>query len=316
MAARRRRDNLVIGVLAVLAVIGGGHAVLDAFSTPPPGPSEDSTVSLIARSTLAESFAREFVVVYLSSTAGQQDRILEFVASGQQAALPPTARQVSDPVVVYVTRTLTTSNADIWAVTVSVRIAKKTGTTDDTRQYYRVAVSVIDGRLRALSLPAAVEPPSPGADLALDYATPCAAETPLAQVASGFLQALLTGTGDIARYTTPDSGISALRPTPFTTAETTTVSADNPGCGTSGSSARVLASVNPKLDGAAAPTLAYPLRMVRAAGQWQVRSVDPVPALRLPLAVDSGQLSNDTAAAPTTSKAPASTVSIPPATQH
>ncbi|MFE3029259.1 conjugal transfer protein [Nocardia tengchongensis] len=316
MAARRRRDNIVVAILALFAVLGGGHAVLDAFSTPPPGPSESSTISLIGRSQLVESFAREFVAIYLSSTSAQQDRIPEFVSGAQQVVLPTVARQVSDPVVVYASRALRDAGTDVWSVTVSVRIAKRTGPNDDTRQFYRVGVSVNDGRPRALSLPAAVEPPGRGIDLALGYPTACAPDTPLAQVASGFLQALLTGSGDIARYTTPDSGIAALRPALFTTVETTAVTANDAACGASATNAEVLASVNPKLDGATTPTLAYPLTMVRAAGQWQVRAVDSVPALGLPLNAGVPQPTNGATATPTSpSRLPVSTVQIPPATQ-
>ncbi|GAB2452355.1 conjugal transfer protein [Nocardia tengchongensis] len=302
--------------MAVLAVLGGGHAVLDAFSTPPPGPSDNSTISLIGRADLAEWFAREFVVVYLSATTGQQDRIAEYVGGAQQVSLPTTARQVTDPAIVYVARSLSNANTDIWTVTISVRIAKRPGATDDARQYYRVAVSVVDGRLRALALPSAVEPPGRGADLALDYATSCIQDTPLAQVAAGFLQAMLTGSGDITRYVTPDSGIVSLRPSPFTTVDTATVRADDPGCGTTADHSRVLATVNPKIDGGVAPTLAYPLVMVRAAGQWQVQSLDLVPALRSPLQATTDQPLRDTSATPTPSaRTPSSAVQIPPATQ-
>ncbi|MGV9411247.1 conjugal transfer protein [Nocardia sp. NPDC003693] len=320
MAARRRRDKIVVVVFALLAVLGGGHAVVDAFSTPPPGPSENSTLTLTGRARLAESFAREFVVLYLSAAAGQQDRISEFVGGAQQAGLPSAGRAVSDPSVVYTTRTLSSGSADVWAVTVSVRVAKRTGIAENPRQYYRVAVSVIDGRLRALSLPAAVEPPGRGADLALAYGTPCAADTPLAQVAAGFLRAMLTGSGEIGRYTTPDSGIAALHPTPFSAAEVTTVSAEDPECGANSADARVLANIEPKADGATTPTLSYPLSMVRVAGQWQVRSVDPVPALRIPLTVAVGDDRTggaDTQGSPNSPpRSATTTVAIPPATQN
>ncbi|MFF2554726.1 conjugal transfer protein [Nocardia sp. NPDC058058] len=319
MAARRRRDNVVVVVLAILAVFGGGHAIVDAFSQPPSGPSENSTVSLIGRSQLVESFAQEFIVRYLSAAAGQQDRILEFVGGAPQATLPTTGRQVVDPIVVYVSREAASGGVDVWSVTVSIRIVRKTSAiADDSRQCYQVAVAVIEGRLRALSLPAVVEPPSHGPDLALDYRATCAADTPLAQVAAGFLQALLTGTGDIARYTTPNSGIATLRPAPFTSVETTMVNADNSSCGASGSTARILVSVNPKLDGTGTPTLTYPLAMILAAGQWQVRSVDSVPALKLPLTAGSMQSPGGAAAPSTsaTSKSPVSAAQVPQATQN
>ncbi|MGY4098662.1 conjugal transfer protein [Nocardia sp. R16R-3T] len=328
MVARRRRDNVIVGVLAVLAVLGGGHAILDWFSSDPPPPSDSATPATVGRAQLASSFAEQFIMTYLGSVAGQQDRLGEYVgASAQQVTLPTTARQVSEPTVVYVARIGSFDSLEVWSVTVSVRVGKSapaaggsTGATAgaDTRQFYRVGISVLNGRLRALSLPALVEPPSRGADLAQAYSSPCTADTPLAQVASGFLTAYLTGTGDVGRYVTLDAGIAALRPAPYTTVETAAVVSDDNSCGTTRSAAQVLTTVNPKGDGGTAATLAYPLTMVRNGGQWQVQSVDSVPALTNPPAVVAEQNSRESSApaSATSSSAPSSVVQIPRATQN
>ncbi|WP_068021445.1 conjugal transfer protein [Nocardia mexicana] len=319
MAARRRRDNAIIAVLAVLAVLGGGRTIIGWFTPPPPKPSDKTTVSIVGHAQLAESFAEEFVVTYLGATAGQQERINEFVDTGQQLSLPTVARQVSDPIVVYSARDGGTSQLEVWAVTVSVR-PKATGAAGGAggaREYYRVAVSVAtDGRLRALALPAAVAPPGRGDDLVLKYKATCGAETPVAQVASGFLSAFLTGTGDVTRYVAQNSGIAALRPAPFASVETVSVSAEGTDCGTSNSSEEVLAMVNPKAGTGPAPTLAYPLSMIRTAGQWQVRAMDPVPALKNPLTVVAGGGSKPGSASSATSTSPSTAVSVPPATQN
>ncbi|WP_327100892.1 conjugal transfer protein [Nocardia vinacea] len=336
MVARRRRDNVIVAVLAVLAVLGGGHAILDFFASDPPPPSDSATPATIGRAQLAGSFAQQFIVTYLSSVAGQQDRLGEYVgASAQQITLPSTARQVSDPAVVYVSRVGSFDTLEVWSVTVSVRTGKSastastttgtTGTTGtsansstgaDTRQFYRVGVSVLNGRLRALALPALVEPPSRGADLSQAYSSPCTADTPLTQVASGFLTTYLTGSGDVGRYVTLDAGIAALRPAPFTAVETVAVTSDDNSCGTARSSAQVLVTVNPKADGGAVATLAYPLTMVRDGGQWQVQSVDAVPAMTNPPAVIADQQNSRGSAPSSTTSVPSTTVQIPRATQN
>ncbi|WP_433202508.1 conjugal transfer protein [Nocardia sp. CA-107356] len=334
MVARRRRDNVIVAVLAVLAVLGGGHAILDFFASDPPPPSDSATPATIGRAQLAGSFAQQFIVTYLSSVAGQQDRLGEYVgSSAQQITLPSTARQVSDPSVVYASRVGSFDTLEIWSVTVSVRVGKSTttaatsstGTTatasnnnagSDARQFYRVGVSVLNGRLRALALPALVEPPSRGADLAQAYSAPCTADTPLAQVASGFLTTYLTGNGDVGRYVTLDAGIVALRPAPFTAVETVAVTSDDNSCGTARSHAQVLVTVNPKADGGAVATLAYPLTMVRDGGQWQVQSVDAVPAMTNPPAVIADQQNSHESAPSSTTSVPSTTVQIPRATQN
>ncbi|MEV4130270.1 conjugal transfer protein [Nocardia sp. NPDC049707] len=333
MVARRRRDNVIVAVLAVLALLGGGHAILDFFAADPPPPSDSATPATIGRAQLAGSFAQQFIVTYLSSVSGQQDRLGEYVGSNaQQITLPAAAKQVSDPAVVYVARVGSFDTLEIWSVTVSVRMGKSapgatssTGTTgtaannntgSDARQFYRVGVSVLNGRLRALALPALVEPPSRGADLAQAYSSPCTAETPLAQVASGFLTTYLTGNGDVGRYITLDAGIVALRPAPFTAVETVAVTSDDNSCGSARSHAQVLVTVNPKADSGAAATLAYPLTMVRDGGQWQVQSVDAVPAMTNPPAVIADQQNSHASAPSSTTSVPSTTVQIPRATQN
>ncbi|MEU7219806.1 conjugal transfer protein [Nocardia iowensis] len=315
MAARRRRDNVIVAALAVLAVLGGGNAIVGAFSGDPPVDTDQPMAQMIGRAELAGAYAADFVVTYLSASAGQQDRIIEYVAAGQQITLPASGRQVSDPSVVHVWRAMSNGGFEIWSVTVSVRVGKNGAQAADTKQFYRVAVSVAGGRLRALSLPAVVEPPGRGSDLALAYSAPCATESPLAEVASGFLTALLTGSGDISRYTTVNAGIAALRPAPFGALSAVSVSADDTGCGAATSEARVLATVTPKIEGATASPLAYPLTMVRTAGHWQVQTMEPVPALADPITVlaEHGQPSR--AVAPSTSVSRSSSAQIPPPTQ-
>ncbi|MFF3569879.1 conjugal transfer protein [Nocardia jiangxiensis] len=350
MAARRRRDNVVVAVLAVLAVLGGGRTILGWFSTPPRGPSDDTTTRIIGRSQLAESFARDFVVTYLGASANQQDKIAEYVSAGQQVTLPSAGRQVADAAVVFAQREISTAELDVWTVTISARVGKGAGTNapastagsstatgtasnagtassaaaaaGPARQYYRVAVSVSAGRVRALTLPAAVDAPGRGSDLALQNQNTCSPDTPFGQVVSGFLNAYLTGTADLSRYTVSNSGITAPTPPPFVSVETATVSAEGSGCGSSGSAtARVLATVNPKAADGAAPTLAYPLTMILSAGQWQVQSIDPLPPLRNPLSVVVGQTTigpqpQSSPSSTTTTTTPSSAVQIPPATQN
>ncbi|WP_280442718.1 conjugal transfer protein [Nocardia brasiliensis] len=315
MAARRRRDNIVVGVLAVLAVLGGGNALIDFFSADRPKPTDATAVSVLAHAQLAGSFAEQFVVAYLSATNGQQERIGEFVGTAQHVSLPMTARQVSDPMVVYVSRAVADQNIDVWSVTVAVRVGKPGGTSaNEVRQFYRVAVSLAGGRPRALSLPALVPAPSRGIDLALAYAGTCGPESPLAQVASGFLGALLTGTGDVSRYIASGAGITALQPTPFNGIEAVTVLSDSKDCGVSGETARVLATITPKGETGALPALAYPLTLARNGGQWQVRAMEPVPALANPLAeLGKAEPRGNTSSSGTTTPSP--TVQVPPATQ-
>lgn len=325
MIARRRRDNVIFTLLAGLAVLGGGHAVVSLFSEPPPGPSDDATVSIVGNAQLAGSFAQEFVVSYLAATSGDQDRIAAFVGGSESISLPATARPVADPAVVSVRRARTSGPVEIWSVTVSVRLAAETppaGRNSTSAQakphYYRVGVSVNHGRLRALSRPWLVAPPAQGQDLLTVYSSPCGEESPVTHVAVGFLNAFLAGSGDVTRYVSHDSAITALSPPPFTSFDTVSVSAQESSCGTTGTTAHVLATVTPASGDDTLAPLDYPLTMVRTGEQWQVQAIDSVPALPDPITVVSGYADpvRQQSPAPTTAPTTSTAVTVPPATQN
>ncbi|MGX1778205.1 conjugal transfer protein [Nocardia brasiliensis] len=307
MVLRRQREKVLIAILAVLAVLGGGHTVLSWFETEPPRDDDRAASRLIGDSFLATSFAEDFVVTYLSSDARGLDGIARFVGTTHQVELPTTPSVVSDPAVVYAARTLSDGNVDVWTVTVSVR----QGSDATTRSYYRVAVSLIDGRVRALAVPAAVEPPRQATGLALGYRMTCGPATPLGQAATGFLTAYLTGDGDITRYSVPGAGFTGLRPPPYQKLESVTLASDDSTCGSGVTTARLLATARPRTETDLAATLGYPLTMVLNAGQWQVRSIDAVPALQIPLTAADTQQSHG---APT-STPNATSVDVPPPTQ-
>lgn len=310
MAARRRRDNIVFGVLATLAVIGGGATILGWLLPEKSSPTADSTATVVGHAQLAGAFAQDFVTTYLTTVEGQKDVLGKFINSSGLMHVSQARRDVSDPAVVYVRRTVTTERLEVWAVTVSVRVAQDPGR--GGRQYYGVAVSLADGALRALAPPALVDAPPTGLDLMTAYTGPCTADTPLATAVSGFLSAYLSGSGDITRYTTANAGVAALQPAPFTALESVAVVSDDTGCGAERSTVRVLATVTPRDRGGALSTLAYPLTMARADGQqWQVQSMDVVPALSDPVSVTNGVPTDPVG--PTTTSTPPATASIPPA---
>lgn len=310
MTARRRRDNIVFGVLAVLAVIGGVTAVASWLLPGPPAPSSDPTVATVGHSHLVGSFAEEFVVAYLSATEAQRDRLVKYVDVPPQVTLPKSRRPVTDPAVVYVRRTEATEPLEVWSVTISARIGPDTSA---VRQYFGVGVSLVNGRPRALALPALVDGPAQGVPMAQAYSASCVTDSPLAAAVSGFLAAFLTGTGDLSRYTSVDAGIAAPVPPPYTGIESITVSSDDSSCGTARSQARVLATVTPKDRDGPTTTLAYPLQMVRATGQqWQVHEVEIVPALANPLTIVTGGPAFPSASATPTPTSSTSTATIPP----
>ncbi|NUS42721.1 MAG: conjugal transfer protein [Mycobacteriaceae bacterium] len=308
MAARKRRDNVVFGALAVLAVIGGGATVLGWLLPSKHAAVADSTAS-IGQAQLAGAFAAEFVGVYLGTVEGQADRLERYVSGAATLKLPTTRRPAADPAAVQVRLTKNARGLQVWSALVSVRIDEH-----GTRRYYGVPVVVSQGAPRALNAPMLVAAPELGPELVQAYSATCAASTPLAAAAAGFLTAYLTGSGELSRYAAVGSGIKPVHPAPYGALDNISVSADDRQCGSGHSgAARVLVKLTPKDRDGTAGTLAYPLVMVRVDGQqWQVRELEVVPALADPVVVVGGQPTPQPSSAATSTTA----VTIPPAHQN
>jgi len=104
-----------------------------------------------------------------------------------------------------------------------------------------------------------------------------------------FLAALLTGDGEVSRYSSPDAGIRPILPAPYTGVELVSLARDTTSPTTSdtteaaapgdGQRLRVLATIRVSgPDGIR--MLSYPLRLTARAGRWEVSALDSTPPLR------------------------------------
>lgn len=319
MAARRRRENALVVVLAVLAVIGGGRAIFGwLLSDSQPVSTSEITNTMVGHAQMAGAFAEDFVVTYLNSSSGQENDVARFVDT-QQLVLPKVAQQASAPTVFDIKQTDSRGSLEIWAVVVSVRVGSGDSNASDTsggRRLYRVAVSQLGGAMRALSLPAEIQPPARGPDVSLGYGTTCMKGTALYDTASGFLGALLTGSGDVSRYTSSGSDIAAVKPTPYAAATIVSLASDDSSCGLRNNGAHVLATVTPQSEDGAAAQLTYPITMVRSGGSWQVQAIDWAPVLRQPIGAVTGNASSVPTTTANSSEATTTAGDVPPATHN
>src|SRR5262245_4986978 len=140
MAARRRRDNIVFGVLAALAVIGGSATILGWILPEKRATATDPAATLGSHAQLAGPFAQDFVTTYLTTAEGHKDRLGRFIDYSGPLHLSPSRRDVSDPAVVYLRRSVAAGRIEVWAVTVSVRVDQDVDSAASSRHYYSVAV--------------------------------------------------------------------------------------------------------------------------------------------------------------------------------
>ncbi|MBW3643614.1 MAG: conjugal transfer protein, partial [Actinobacteria bacterium] len=144
--------------------------------------------------------------------------------------------------------------------------------------FFEVGVVHLEGRPAAVGTPAVVpEPPSrlipPLAGPALGRARPGDA---LAATAASFLRALLTGSGEVARYLAPRTAIAPVSPPPFAAVEVERTALVETTPDRSVLRVEALSTTAGGTD----LRLVYELTLEQRGGRWEVRHLSGAPTLR------------------------------------
>jgi len=270
---------LVVG-LASLAGLGMVWHFL--FGTPTDVVSPARTV--VNKSSVVSSLAQDFVSVWLTATSADTASLAQFVSvPNDDIKLPPTpAVVITAPTVVAVTYEGTAGKdgaAELYSVVVGVT-ERPYESASPTRALYRVPVLWSKYGPRAVSLPARVGGPGPGADLPVAYPTTLGPSDPVFTVVAGFVTAYLTPAGGVDRYVTSDSLLTGLGDAYQSATVTKVAATDTPAAKpVDGQTIRVLANVEAVTSQYAPVQLVYPLTLRGVGGQWSVAAVDRVPVM-------------------------------------
>jgi Conjugative transposon protein TcpC len=226
------------------------------------------------------AFAADFVVTWLTATTAQRTALQRFITlADNPPALPTTpAAVVTAPQVVSVIHTGTTADADVYAATVSVT-ERAYASAQSVRSFYRVPVSMWNYQPRALTPPARINGPGPGADFTVGYQQTLSADSPVYALVRGFLTTYLTATTGLDRYVLADSGLMPVGG--YQTAIVSTLSADGPvpDNAAPGTRIHVLATVIAQTAQFAIVNLVYPLTVENSGGTWMVAEIDLAPQI-------------------------------------
>ena len=272
---------LVSGPVA-LYLSSGSSAAPEVVA--PPAVSAVDTTAQFAASDLAQ----QFVSAWLMTHRGDEGSLQRFVdIDAGTGALPAQALYESaDTHIAGVREVSGVDGADTYAVTVSAEVTPA-GADTATRRYFQVPVVVSDKGVRAMAMPAAVPAPSTGLTVNLDYSNQLSSNAAIVTAAQGFLSAMLTGDGDVTRFTSPGTNLGAITPAPYASisvigARTQKSLGDSAETPADGQRARLLLTISQQPPGAAsstdALTGAYALTMAARAGRWEVSALDPAPA--------------------------------------
>lgn len=284
----RLRTRAVQGVLVAALVTGPVALLLIAGQVAPS--STPATVPAAAATSLDNGgeqaavgeLAKQLVVAWLQTKRGDE-KLLNGLVDTSNLELPATPMAARDPAVSQ----LVPTGVGQWSVTVAVTVTdvKKV----PLRRYFAVPVTYTrsTGAVIAATLPAPVAAPSAAALPTLGYQYTASPSDPVAAAAKEFLGALLTGVGDITRFTSPGTSISAITPAPFTSVELRTVTTDVDLRGATAPVAgpqrvRLLATAAAAVTDKQTVIVQYALTLATREGRWEVASLDPAPLSAAP----------------------------------
>ena len=227
------------------------------------------------------AFACDFVVTWLTATTAERAALQRFISLPDTALSLPTtpAAVVTAPQVVSVIHTGTAGDADVYAATVSVT-ERPYASAQSTRSFYRVPVSMWNYQPRALTLPARINGPGPGADFRTAYRQALSRRQPGLRAGARIPHHLpdrhhragplrprrqRVGAGRRLPKRRCHQRCRRIAPVP-----------QNPAPGTQ---VHVLATVAAQTAQFATVTLVYPLTVENSGGTWMVAAIDLTPTI-------------------------------------
>jgi hypothetical protein len=249
------------GPLALAAtVLGHGGA-----RTASPAPNQATTTDIGPA-----GFAQLYVTAYLRSGGTDVNTYFPDATAGGPGTSTG-SRQVTGTVVTAVTQL----SPGYWDVIVAADEPTAPGR-DAGIHYFQVPVTAgqTPGSYAATAMPAEIAAPPAAAEPALGYDTTIPVTSgPETAAVTQFLNAYLTGSGNLSRYLAPGTMLTAPSPAPYQAIGPVTVYQQDSRPGS------VLAQVVATGPAGQQWPLTYALTLTEAAGQWDIAALGPAPAL-------------------------------------
>lgn len=288
--ARSHRQIQRAAAVALWAlVISGPLLGVAAFAEHASPPHAVTTASTPADTTGAAGVAELYLEAFLSVGQGTEASVRVYYPGFPDQDQPADQRQAE--AVTVISSKANSAGVVTVALAAHVMAAQSGGGwVDEGWHYYQIAMAApTGGGYLALALPAEIQAPAvlataPSSGYG-DSDAPTSG-TPLSAAVEQFLQAYLTGQGVVARYTTSASALAAITPAPYASVQLTNLASDATSSQdeastvpASGTTRHVLATITAVDALGHSYTLDYPLTLQSVAGQWEVASLAPAPAL-------------------------------------
>lgn len=215
---------------------------------------------------IVSGFAEQATRAWLSASTDNRSTLRAwFGGSALNGAVLPNQAPIP-PAQVTAVRTTQTPTAGVWLVDVAV---------DGGVSWWEVPILLDGTHATALSIPGRIGAPAAAdADLVTRPSTQVPPTSAAGQTVSGFLSALLAGSGDISRWTTPGSVIPAVTPAPYSDVKVSSITttgdqlADSPSDGQTVDVQAIAATAQADRRS----SISYGLRLKARGGRWEVFS--------------------------------------------
>jgi len=283
-AGRGFGQKAVTGAL-IVAVACGPLALVNAAINGQPRQAVAQVAidaPLTAQEQSAGEYGAAFVAAWLGASREDEGTLATYINPAAVGQLSATAWKYRDLAVVSVEKT---DESDLMSVVVAANVEEfdmesESGATVWPRRYFAVTVRVTDAGLSVVGLPAPIAAPAKeDSAVRLAYGQTVLQTSSARQTVEAFLSAYLAGSGEISRYVSPGSEISAITPAPYMTITVTDVKSDVEPSDTpsTGSVVHVLATAEVLSASDQRLTTTYALTLTARDGRWETTSVDLAP---------------------------------------
>lgn len=282
----RQLGGKLLSALLFAAIACGPIALFAAAARPAPvvaAAPEAQAAGLSTQQQAAGGYAEGFVSSWLSATKDAPGDLATYVDLAALRQLSVTAWEYRDLSVLSITPV---DGSDFVNVVVAANIKElsvtdfdETSTTSWPRRYFQVAIAVNGDTVRAVGLPAQISAPVQGKTTSLVYKQTIGSSDPSAETVSAFLGAYLAGSGDLSRYSAPDTSFVAISPAPYVMVDVEELRSDltpteSP---SDGDTLKVLATVSLQSPLDQQVTSTYTLTLTARASRWEVSAIDLAP---------------------------------------
>lgn len=237
---------------------------------------------LTAQQQAAGEYGAAFVAAWLGASRENEGTLATYINPAAVGQLSATAWKYRDLAVVSVAKS---DESDLLSVVVAANVEEfdmesESGAMIWPRRYFAVTVRVTDAGMSVVGLPAPVAAPAKeDSAVRLAYGQTVLQTSSARETVEAFLAAYLAGSGDISRYVSPGSEISAITPAPYMTITVTDVKSDvEPSdIPSTGSVVHVLATAEVSSASDQRLTTTYALTLTARDGRWETTSVDLAP---------------------------------------